>query len=75
MLYHLFNYLDKAYNLPGVGVFQYISFRAGAAALVSLLIAMGIILSVSRNEMEGNLPKENSLPKPKPVAENVMVNA
>ncbi|MDQ3291410.1 MAG: phospho-N-acetylmuramoyl-pentapeptide-transferase [Bacteroidota bacterium] len=40
MLYYLFNYLDKQFNFIGAGVFQYISFRAGMAALVSLLIAM-----------------------------------
>ena len=31
MLYHLFKYLDEAYNLPGSGMFQYLSFRAAAA--------------------------------------------
>ncbi len=40
MLYHLFNYLDVHYDLPGAGVFQYISFRAGASVLTSLLISM-----------------------------------
>jgi phospho-N-acetylmuramoyl-pentapeptide-transferase len=40
MLYHLFNYLDVHYDLPGAGVFQYISFRAGASVLMSLLISM-----------------------------------
>lgn len=28
MLYHLFRYLDEVYDLPGSGMFQYISFRA-----------------------------------------------
>ncbi|WP_026463782.1 phospho-N-acetylmuramoyl-pentapeptide-transferase [Adhaeribacter aquaticus] len=40
MLYYLFNYLKQEFDLVGAGVFQYISFRAGMAALVSLLIAM-----------------------------------
>jgi phospho-N-acetylmuramoyl-pentapeptide-transferase len=40
MLYYLFNYLDKQFNFVGAGVFQYISFRAAMAALISLLIAM-----------------------------------
>lgn len=39
MLYYLFDYLHRAYNLPGAGMFQYISFRAGLAAIFSLLIA------------------------------------
>ena len=38
MLYYLFDYLHRAYNLPGAGMFQYISFRAGLAAILSLLI-------------------------------------
>lgn len=40
MLYYLFDYLDKTYDLMGAGVFQYISFRAGMATLVSLLITI-----------------------------------
>lgn len=40
MLYHLFTYLDKEYNLPGAGLFQYITFRAGLAILISLLISL-----------------------------------
>ncbi len=40
MLYHLFRYLDQAYNLPGSGMFQYISFRAAAAIILSLLIVI-----------------------------------
>lgn len=40
MLYYLFTYLDKAYNIPGAGMFQYISFRAGMATIFSLLISL-----------------------------------
>ena len=40
MLYYLFSYLDKQFDLIGAGVFQYISFRAGAAAVLSLLITI-----------------------------------
>jgi len=40
MLYYLFHYLDTAFNFPGAGVFQYISFRAGAALITSLFISM-----------------------------------
>jgi phospho-N-acetylmuramoyl-pentapeptide-transferase len=39
MLYYLFSYLDRLMNFPGAGVFKYISFRAAAAAILSLLIA------------------------------------
>src|SRR5436190_24340089 len=40
MLYYLFTYLDKNFDLVGAGVFQYISFRAGAATVLSLLITI-----------------------------------
>jgi phospho-N-acetylmuramoyl-pentapeptide-transferase len=39
MLYYLFEYLDKTLNIPGAGVFQYITFRAFAAIITSLGIA------------------------------------
>ncbi len=39
MLYYLFDYLDKNFNIPGAGVFQYISFRALGATILSLFIA------------------------------------
>ena len=40
MLYPIFQYLDQYYNLPGSGVFQYISFRAVAAFIMALLIVI-----------------------------------
>lgn len=40
MLYYLFDYLEQNFDLPGAGLFQYISFRAGAAALLSLIITI-----------------------------------
>ncbi|MCB0806491.1 MAG: phospho-N-acetylmuramoyl-pentapeptide-transferase [Bacteroidales bacterium] len=40
MFYYLFTYLDQAYDLPGAGVFQYISFRAAAAVITSLIISL-----------------------------------
>ena len=40
MLYYLFTYLDKAYNVPGAGMFQFISFRAALATIFSLFISL-----------------------------------
>jgi phospho-N-acetylmuramoyl-pentapeptide-transferase len=40
MLYYFFDYIEKNFDIPGAGLFQYISFRAGAAALLSLLITI-----------------------------------
>jgi phospho-N-acetylmuramoyl-pentapeptide-transferase len=39
MLYYLFDYLYKVMNVPGTGVFQYITFRSGLAVILSLLIS------------------------------------
>jgi phospho-N-acetylmuramoyl-pentapeptide-transferase len=39
MLYYLFEYLEKYYQLPGAGLFQFITFRAAAAIILSLLIS------------------------------------
>ncbi len=40
MLYYLFQYLDRAFDFPGAGVFQYISFRAALALITSLIISL-----------------------------------
>ncbi len=42
MLYYLFLYLDKQFDFPGAGLFNYISFRAGMAIIFSLLISLFI---------------------------------
>lgn len=40
MLYHLFEYLDREFDLPGAGLFRFISFRAGVAIMISLIISL-----------------------------------
>ena len=40
MLYSLFDYLDRVYDLPGSGMFRYISFRSALAVIMSLLIVI-----------------------------------
>ncbi|MCK9271170.1 MAG: phospho-N-acetylmuramoyl-pentapeptide-transferase, partial [Bacteroidales bacterium] len=40
MLYYFFKYLDQAIDFPGAGIFEYISFRAGAAVITSLVISL-----------------------------------
>ncbi len=39
MLYYFFEYLDKALDVPGTGVFQYITFRSALAIIMSLLLS------------------------------------
>lgn len=63
MLYYLFEYLEKM-NVPGAGVFAYISFRSAAAIITSLLISMLIgkktILFLQRKQI-GELVRELGL--------------
>ncbi len=39
MLYYLLNWINEAFDPPGFGVFQYITFRAAASAITALLIS------------------------------------
>ncbi len=39
MLYYIFEFLERNNDLPGAGLFQFISFRAGMAMILSLFIA------------------------------------
>lgn len=39
MLYYFFTWLQEKFNVPGTGLFQYLTFRSAMAILVSLLIA------------------------------------
>lgn len=39
MLYHLFQYLDKLFDIPGAGMFNFISFRTGLAFILALLLS------------------------------------
>lgn len=54
MLYHLFEYLERM-DVPGAGVFQYISFRSAMAVITSLFIATvfgkNIIRVLQRNQI------------------------
>ena len=40
MIYYLFEFLENNYNLPGTGVFYYISFRSALAIITSLLVSL-----------------------------------
>jgi len=55
MLYYIFEFLEEQYNLPGAGLFQFISFRAALAILISLFVATvfgdRIIRSLKRRQV------------------------
>ena len=39
MFYYLFNYLDKTIDLPGAGLFSFVTFRSGMAFIIALLFS------------------------------------
>ena len=39
MFYYLFNYLNKMFDIPGFGMFRYLSFRSAISAITALVIA------------------------------------
>ena len=64
MLYYLFDYLDKTLDIPGTGVFQYITFRSGLAVILSLLISTIYgkkIIEFLRNQQVGETVRELGL--------------
>ena len=64
MLYYLFEYLDKTMDLPGAGVFQYITFRSALALILSLMISTIYgkkIITFLRNQQVGETVRELGL--------------
>ncbi len=64
MLYYLFEYLDKQLDIPGTGVFQYITFRSGMAIILSLLISTVFgkkIINFLRRQQIGETVRELGL--------------
>ncbi|MFI3265716.1 MAG: phospho-N-acetylmuramoyl-pentapeptide-transferase [Rikenellaceae bacterium] len=73
MLYHLEQYLSGIYDIPGAGMWTYLSFRAGMAVILALIIGMvfgkRIILALQRRQigedvrnlgLEGQLQKKGT---------------
>ena len=73
MLYHIFDYLNSLYDIPGAGMLQYISFRSVAAIVLALLIVIfcgkSIIRALQRHQigeeirdlgLEGQLAKKGT---------------
>src|SRR6187399_635663 len=64
MLYYLFEYLDKTMDVPGTGVFQYITFRSALALILSLMISTIYgkkIINFLRNQQVGETVRELGL--------------
>ena len=73
MLYPIFKFLNEHYDLPGAGMFQYISFRSALAVILALLITIffgrNIIRALQRRQigeeirdlgLEGQLSKRGT---------------
>ena len=64
MLYYLFQFTEKFMHLPGGRLFQYISFRAGLAVIISLVISMlfgGKIIKYLRRKQIGETVRDLGL--------------
>ncbi len=64
MFYYLFTWLDKEYDFPGAGVFQYISFRAAMAIICSLIVSLLFgkrIIEYIRNRQIGETVRDLGL--------------
>jgi phospho-N-acetylmuramoyl-pentapeptide-transferase len=64
MLYYLFEYLESQFGLPGASVFQYITFRAATAFILSLLISSIYgkrIINFLRNQQVGETVRDLGL--------------
>ena len=63
MLYYLFEYLDKTLDVPGAGVFQYITFRSALALILSLMISTIYgkkVITFLRNQQVGERTNSKS---------------
>ncbi len=73
MLYPIFKFLNEHYDMPGAGMFQYISFRSAVAVILALLITIffgrSIIRALQRHQigeeirdlgLEGQLSKKGT---------------
>ena len=73
MLYPIFKFLNEHYDMPGAGMFQYISFRSAVAVILALLITLffgrTIIRALQRHQigeeirdlgLEGQLSKKGT---------------
>ena len=64
MLYYIFDYLDKVSDIPGTGVFKYITFRSGLAIILSLLVSTifgKTIINFLRKQQIGETVRELGL--------------
>jgi phospho-N-acetylmuramoyl-pentapeptide-transferase len=64
MLYHLFDYIQSQFDLPGSGLFRFITFRAALAIILSLIITVvfgNSIISLLRRKQVGETIRDLGL--------------
>ena len=65
MLFYFFAYLHKTFNVPGFGIFRYITFRAGAAAITALIISFWFGPKIIRKLREYQIGEAAKIEAPK----------
>jgi len=65
LLYYFLTYLDRLYHIPGFGVFRYITFRAGAAAITALVVAFWLGPKIIRRLRDHEIRDAAKLEAPK----------
>ncbi len=65
MLFYFFTYLHRTFAFPGFGVFRYITFRAGAAAVTALIISFWLGPKIIRKLRELQIGEAAKLEAPK----------
>ena len=65
MLFYLFTYLHRTFGIPGFGVFRYITFRAGAAAVTALIFSFWLGPKIIRKLREHQIGEAAKLEAPK----------
>ncbi len=65
MLFYLFTYLHRTLDIPGLGVFRYITFRAGVAAVTALIISFWLGPKIIRKMRELQIGEAAKLEAPK----------
>jgi phospho-N-acetylmuramoyl-pentapeptide-transferase len=65
MLFYLFTYLHKSFNFPGFGIFRYITFRAGAAAITAPIISFWLGPKIIRKLRDYQIGESAKLEAPK----------
>ena len=64
MLYHLFEYLEQEFQMPGAGLFQFLTFRAAMAFMLSMFIGLIFgkkIINFLRRQQMGELVRDLGL--------------